>query len=144
LVRVGFMISVAIGSLMRYYNVFPSTELKDMILRQVDDLIENCYVKEWGIFYYKELPSLNRLGNNTLLLEALTAAYDLSGDASYLTYGIETFRNAIRETPSYTSVKRIEEDAVLVGNISSKNFAQSMIPLAGYYRALAESGIDFR
>lgn len=144
LVRVGFMISVAIGSLMRYYNVFPSIELKDMILRQVDDLIENCYVKEWGIFYYKELPSLNRLGNNTLLLEALTAAYDLSGDASYLTYGIETFRNAIRETPGYTSVKRIEEDAVLVGNISSKNFAQSMIPLAGYYRALAESGIDFR
>ena len=142
-VRIGFMIAVAVGSLMRYYRLFPGEELKNMILRQVDDLIENCYVKEWGIFYYKELPSLNRLGNNTLLLEALTAAYDLSGDKTYLTYGIETFKNALAEKPGYTSVKRPVEDAVLVGNMSSKNFAQSMIPLAGFYRALEESGVQF-
>ncbi|MBR4455384.1 MAG: hypothetical protein IKS32_04065 [Solobacterium sp.] len=144
LVRVGFMISVAIGSLMRYYRVFPSEELKNMILRQVDDLIEHCYVKGWGIFYYKELPSLNRLGNNTLLLESLTAAYDLTGDRTYLEYGIETFKNAMEDAPGYHGVKRKEEDAVLVGNMSSKQFAQSMIPLAGYYRALAESGMDYR
>ncbi len=139
IIRVGFMISVAIGSLMRYYRVFPDEELKNLILRAVDDLIENCYVEEWGIFYYKELPSLNRLGNNTLLLEALTIAYDLTGDSGYLAYGKETFRKAIEDMPSYSSSKRKEENAVLVGNASSKTFAQSMIPIAGYYRALAAS-----
>ena len=105
-------------------------------------MIENCYVEEWGIFYYKELPSLNRLGNNTLLLEAMTIAYDLSGDPKYLRYGLETFRKAVADTPSYSGVKRVEEDAVLVGNASSKNFAQSMIPVAGFYRAMCEAGMD--
>jgi hypothetical protein len=119
-------------------------ELKEMILRQVDDLIENCYVKEWGLFYYKELPTLKRLGNNTLLLEALTYAYDLSGDAKYLTYGIETFKNALEDRQGYSSTKRKIEDTVLVGNASAKIFAQSMIPLSIYYRALAESDTDYR
>ncbi len=141
IIRVGFMISVAIGSLMRYYRQFPDDELKGLILRAVDDMIENCYVEKWGIFYYKELPSLNRLGNNTLLLEALTIAYDLSNDPSYLKYGIETFRKAVSDTPSYSSSKKKEEDAVLVGNVSSKNFAQSMIPVAGFYRAMSEAGL---
>ncbi len=140
IIRVGFMISVAIGSLARYYRQFPDDELKGLILRAVDDMIENCYEESWGIFYYKELPSLNRLGNNTLLLEALTIAYDLSGDPKYLDYGIETFNNATSDTPSYTSAKRKTEDAVIVGNASSKNFAQSMIPISGFYRALAETG----
>ncbi len=139
LVRVGFMISIAVGSLMRYYRVFPDQELKEMILRAVDDLVENCYVEEWGVFYYKELPSLNRVGNNTLLLEALTAAYDLSGDRKYLDYGIETFNNAISDKqPLAGGAKRKEESAVLVGSTSSKGFAQSMIPLSTYYRAVSE------
>lgn len=50
-IRVGFMISVAIGSIMRYYREFPDPELKEMMLRAVDDLIENCYVEKWGVFY---------------------------------------------------------------------------------------------
>ncbi len=142
LIRVGFMISVAIGSLMRYYRHFPDKELKSMMLRAVDDMIENCYVKEWGLFYYKELPSLNRLGNNTLLLEALAIAYDLSGDKRYLEYGIGTFKKAISDSPGYTSLKKKAEDAVLVGNQSSKNFAQSMIPIASFYRALIKAGYE--
>lgn len=142
LVRVGFMISVAIGSLMRYYRHFPDNELKSMMLRAVDDMIENCYVKEWGLFYYKELPSLNRLGNNTLLLEALAIAHDLSGDKRYLEYGIGTFKKAINDSPGYTSLKKKAEDAVLVGNQSSKNFAQSMIPIASFYRALIKAGYE--
>ncbi len=142
IIRVGFMISVAIGSLMRYYRQFPDEELKGLILRAVDDMIENCYEEEWGLFYYKELPSLNRLGNNTLLLEAMTIAYDLSGDSKYLEYGMETFRKAVSDAPSYSGVKRAEEDAVLVGNVSSKNFAQSMIPIAGFYRAISEAGME--
>ncbi|MCR4897427.1 MAG: glycoside hydrolase family 127 protein [Lachnospiraceae bacterium] len=143
IIRVGFMISVAIGSLMRYYREFPEEGIKGLILRAVDDMIENCYVESWGVFYYKELPSLNRLGNNTLLLEALTIAHDLSGEKKYLEYGLETFRKAIADTPAYSGTKRKEEDAVLVGNASSKNFAQSMIPIAGFYRALSESGMKY-
>ncbi|MDE7044478.1 MAG: glycoside hydrolase family 127 protein, partial [Acetatifactor sp.] len=141
-IRVGFMISVAIGSIMRYYREFPDPELKEMMLRAVDDLIENCYVEKWGVFYYKELPSLNRPGYNTLLLEALAIAYELSGNADYLKYGITTFRKAVADPVSGAGgSKRNVQDAVIVGNASSKSFAQSMIPLAVYYRAASECGI---
>ena len=142
LIRVGFMISVAIGSVMRYYREFPRPELKAMMLRAVDDLIENCYMEKLGCFYYKELPSLNRLGQNTLLLEALAIAYELSGDVEYLKPGIETFKRSIMQlVPGSVGSKSVVQDAVVVGNASSKNFAQSMIPLATYYRAASECGL---
>ncbi|MDE5932315.1 MAG: hypothetical protein K2H40_07525, partial [Lachnospiraceae bacterium] len=142
LIRVGFMISVAVGSVMRYYREFPDPALKEMMLRAVDDLIENCYVEKWGVFYYKELPSLNRPGYNTLLLEALAIAYELSGDAEYLRTGIITFKKTIADpVPGSVGVKKNVQDAVIVGSASSKNFAQSMIPLAVYYRAASECGI---
>ena len=32
-------------------------------------------------------------------------------------------------------------DAVIVGNASSKQFAQSMIPMATFYRAVSECGL---
>ena len=141
-IRVGFMISVAIGSVMRYYREFPDPELKTMMLHAVDDLIENSYMEELGCFYYKELPSLNRIGNNTLLLEALAIAYELSGDEKYLRPGIRTFKKAISAgVPGAVGGKKVVEDAVIVGNASSKDFAQSMIPLATYYRAASECGL---
>lgn len=141
-IRVGFMISVAIGSVMRYYREFPDPELKDMMLRAVDDLIENSYMEKLGCFYYKELPSLNRIGQNTLLLEALAIAYELSGDAKYLEPGIETFRRAVAASvPGNVGGKKVVQDAVIVGTASSKNFAQSMIPMATYYRAASECGL---
>ncbi|MCH5248733.1 MAG: hypothetical protein J1E98_02310 [Lachnospiraceae bacterium] len=142
IIRVGFMISVAIGSVMRYYREFPDPELKAMMLRAVDDLIENCYMEKLGCFYYKELPSLNRIGKNTLLLEALAIAYELSGDENYLRPGILTFRKAVSAgVPGAVGNKKVVGDAVIVGNASSKDFAQSMIPLATYYRAAAECGL---
>ncbi len=143
LIRVPFMISVAIGSLMRYYRIFPREDIRDMILRQVDDLVENCYVKEWRLFYYKDLPGLTRPGNNTMVLEALSIAYELTKDRTYLEYGLGTFRNAMNDKPGYSSRKRTVEDAVLVGTMSSKNFAQSMIPLAFFWHELDESGMSF-
>lgn len=113
-----------------------------MMLRAVDDLIENCYVEKWGVFYYKELPSLNRPGNNTLLLEALAIAYELSGDVEYLKPGIATFKKAVSDpVPGSVGAKKNVQDAVVAGSASSKNFAQSMIPLAAYYRAASECGI---
>ncbi len=140
-VRVGFMISVAVGSIMRYYRVFPSEEVKQMLLSAVDDVVENCLLDN-GLFYYKELPSLNRLGNNTLLLEALTIAYELTGDTRYLTYGERTFWANIRmPAPSVTGVKSIVEDAVIHKTNGTKNFAQCFIPLSVYYKAMTDNNM---
>ncbi len=141
-IRVGFMISVAVGSLMRYYRVFPSMELKEMMVNAVDDLIENFYMERTGLFYYKELPSLNRLGTNTLLLESLVIAYELTGDAEYLKYGEQTFKKALYASGgSSLGKKMIYGDAVVAGNGSTKSFGQCFIPLATYYKAIMESGL---
>ncbi|MCM1186524.1 MAG: glycoside hydrolase family 127 protein [Lachnoclostridium sp.] len=140
-IRVGFMISVAVGSMMRYYRVFPDEEIKKLMLSAVDDLVDNCLMDN-GLFYYKELPSLNRLGQNTLLLEALTIGYELTGDAKYLTYGKRTFwKNINAPAPSVAGVKSIVEDAVVAKTTGMKNFAQCFIPLSVYYKALTDNGM---
>lgn len=134
-IRVVFMISIAVGSLMRYYRIRPQERIKDMILRAVDDVIEHCYM-EYGIFYYKELPSLKRLGNNTIILEALTIAYELTKDPSYLSYGKITFEIAVKNTDSVLGGgKKIIGDSVIGPGPGTKNFAQSFLPLTTYYRA---------
>lgn len=142
-IRVGFMISVAVGSVMRYYRVFPREDVKQMLIHAVDDLVENCYMDN-GLFYYKELPSLARNGNNTLLLESLAIAYELTGDASYLKYGLKTFRKAINEASGgAVGVKTITDDAVICKGDSGKSFAQSFIPLTTYYNAISKNDMSF-
>ena len=42
-------------------------DIKQMLIRAIDDIVENCTLDN-GLFYYKELPSLSRNGNNTCLL----------------------------------------------------------------------------
>ena len=128
---------------MRYYRVFPREDIKEMILREVDDLIENCMLDN-GLFYYKELPSLTRNGNNTLLLESLTIAYELTGDVKYLLPGLKTFTRAIAEKPGNINGKKvIIDDAVICTGASTKGFAQGFIPLITYYNALQENNIKF-
>lgn len=140
-IRVVFMISIAVGSLMRYHRIRPSENIKNMILRAVDDLIENCYMDN-GLFYYKELPSLKRLGNNTIILEALTICYELTGDEKYLTYGLMTFELATRDqNASMGGSKKIIEDSVIGPGPGTKNFAQSFLPLVTYYKAATDTGI---
>lgn len=140
-IRVVFMISIAVGSLMRYHRIRPSDQIKGMILRAVDDLIENCYMEN-GLFYYKELPSLKRLGNNTIILEALTICYELTGEEKYLTYGCKTFEMATAN-PNATlgGNKKIVEDSVVSVAPGTKNFAQSFLPLVTYYKAATETGL---
>lgn len=139
IIRAGFMIAVAVGSIMRYYRIFPREDLKEMMLTAVDDMIENCFLGN-GLFYYKELPSLNRPGGNTLLLEALTIAYELTGDAKYLQYGIRTFKQSIASSvPAANGTKQVVGDAVIQKTSGTKNFAQSFIPLSVYYKALTEN-----
>ena len=136
-IRVVFMIAIAVASLMRYHRVRPQEKIRGMILRAVDDLLENARLDN-GLFYYKELPSLRRFGNNTIVLEALTIAYELTGDASYLRAGVPTFRFAYgRQTGMGFGggQKRVVGDAVLTGGQGPKGFAQLMIPVATYYAA---------
>lgn len=137
-IRVPFMIAVAVGSLMRHYREFPNDEVKDMIISAVDDMVENCLMDN-GFFFYKELPSLGRVGNNPLVLEALAIAYELTGEEKYLRYGKNSFRANIANTGGAVgSGKRIVEDAVIVGSSSTKRFAQMFIPIVTYYKALTE------
>lgn len=137
-IRVGFMISVAVGSIMRYYRVFPREDIKELLLSAIDDLVENCLMAN-GMFYYKELPSLNRIGNNTLLLEALTIGYELTGDTKYLACGKGTFWQNIHAPASGAGGgKTIVEDAVITKGAGTKNFAQCFIPLSVYYKALSD------
>lgn len=135
-IRVPFMISVAVGSLMRYYRAIPREDIRTMILSAVDDMMENC-ILENGLFLYKELPSLARNGNNPLVLEALAIAYELSGDRKYLEAGLPTYQRVINNMMnSGGGTKRAVEDTVLTGTTGTKQFAQSFIPVATYYKAL--------
>ena len=134
-----FMIAVAMGSLYRYYEVFPSESLKRLLLDAAEDLLDSC-MTPIGLFYYKELPSLNRLGNNTLLLEAMTIAWKLSGDRKYLESGLLSFRRDIAGGSRPIGKKTVMEGTVILDNEPPKSFAQSFIPLAVYYRAAAEAG----
>lgn len=140
-IRVGFMISVAIGSIMRYHRVFPSQRTHDMMVAAVEDLLENGMLPN-GTFYYKELPSLKRVGNNTLLLEAMVIGFELTGDKKFLQAGKRTFDRQIRSNGSNAvNAKRVVEDAVIFEGNGTKNFAQSFIPLCTYYKTAREQGI---
>ena len=127
------------GSLMRYYREFPRDDVKEMLVQAVEDMTENC-MTEWGYFYYKELPSLGRIGNNTLILEALAIAYELTGDKKFLECGKRTFDTVVQNSLSMGlgSGKRIVETAVLSGTTGTKRFAQMLMPMLTYYKAVAE------
>jgi hypothetical protein len=141
-IRVVFMISIAVCSLMRYYRVRPTENLKKMMLDAVDDLVANARLEN-GLFYYKELPSLKRNGNNTIILEALSYAYELTGDVSYLKAGQKTFEVSMTTSQlgGMVAEKKIVGDAVIVSGPGPKNFAQSFLPLVTYYRCAAETGL---
>jgi len=140
-IRVPFMISIAIVSLMRYYRVDPQERIKGMILRAVDDLLENC-ITETGLFYYKELPSLTRQGSNPIILEALSIAYELSGDIRYLEAGLPTWQLTIQSKDTGSGGgKTAVGDAVLMGGPGPKGFAQSFPPVMAYYKTASEAGL---
>lgn len=141
-IRVVFMISVAVCSLMRYYRVNKDTAIKDMILTAVDDLMENARLDN-GLFYYKELPSLKRLGNNPIILEALAIAFELTGDRKYLEAGIPTFKYVMtfKGSSSAVSEKIVANDAVLNGTTGTKSFAQMFVPFTTFYSACVREGL---
>ena len=141
-IRIPFMIAIAVNSLIRYYWVKPQPRIKNMIVAAVEDLVANCLLEN-GLFYYKELPSLRRNGGNPLLLEALAHAYELTGELSFLKAGLPTFKLCAAVSRSFPSSKQRKEDAVIQwGGAGPKMFAQAFPAIAYYYRVAIEAGID--
>jgi hypothetical protein len=137
-IRVVFMIAVAINSLMRYYHVRPDEKIKGMIIRATDDLMENCRLDS-GLFYYKELPSLQKPSNPNIL-ESLTIAYGLTGDIKYLQAGIPTFKLFLESVAPLPLIsKRIENDALIHEGEGTKKFAQSFRPVVTFYNAASKN-----
>lgn len=139
-IRVPFMIAIAVGSLMRYYEVRPQEKIKTMVLDAVNDMVENSILED-GLFYYKELPSLRRLGNNTLVLEALVYAYELTGDKKYLQAGLPTFESYFDRIPKMAQNKKQVGDAIWIMGQGPKGFAQSFYPIVSFYVTAVEAEI---
>jgi len=140
-IRVVFMTAIAIGSLMRYNRIKPQQKIKDMILREIDDLIENALMDN-GLFYYKELPSLKRLGNNPIILEALSIAYEITNDVKYLEAGVGTFKYIVAKKNNSLNQKKVTvDDSVIKMGSGTKEFAQLMIPVTTYYKFASENNI---
>ena len=127
---------------MRYYRINPREDVKDMIMRAVDDLMDNARLEN-GLFYYKELPSLKRLGNNPIILEALTIAYELTGDKKYLKAGLPTLEYLQKLNMMQVSTRGKEEieDTVMTRASGTKSFAQMMLPVTVFYRACREESL---
>lgn len=134
--RAVFMIAIAVNSLMRYYRIRPQERIKQMIVDAMEDLLEHCYVEDTGMFYYKEAPSTQRLHSNPIVLEALSYAYEFTGDVKYLEAGEATFQEALKQIAgsSVSAEREISGDAVIFWGTSPKQFAQYYYPLFYYYR----------
>jgi hypothetical protein len=88
--RVVFMIALTVNSLARYLLIDDDVRVKGLIVRTMDDLLENCMGPD-GIFYYKELPSLRIFAPTAHAIEALTHAYRCTGEARYLKIAARQF-----------------------------------------------------
>lgn len=141
--RSGFMICIAVNSLMRYYRISPEERIKQMIVDAVADYVEHCYVKEAGMFYYKELPSTQHLHSNPICLESLSYAYEFTGDPNYLEVGRVTFEEAIRVAPAREKKRERSGDALIFWGDSPKKFAQYYYPIFYYYHTILKAGIKF-
>jgi len=115
--------------------------VKALIVATVDDLLAHCIGPD-GVAYYKELPSLRRTAPTYHLLEALTHAYRITGDAKYLKIatrqfaaaGVETFS---RERPKYAD----DSGAVIDGEGGGRPFADKYTSLLLYAGAATPLGL---
>ena len=132
-IRVPFMIAVAVGSLMRYYRIFPEDKVKALILDAVNDLYDNCRLPN-GTFYYKELPSLQRPSYNCLVVEALAYAYELTGDDKFIEAGLKTYDVGGQKGSASFGKHLYDPYTLVTGGQGPKNFAQSFHALAVFHK----------
>ena len=122
--RVPFMISLTVSSLGRYLLIEDEARIETLIVEVMDDLIERCLGPD-GIFYYKELPSLQRTAPTPHALEALTYAFRISGDQRYLEIAARQFAALVaRGEGGRGGGKRIDRSgAVVQGTGGGRIFA---------------------
>ena len=142
LVRVPFMITVAVNGLMCYHRVRPEERIERMVAQAMDDLIEHCLMPD-GRFYYKELPSLQRRGAGTQVLQGLAHAWESTGDAKYLRAGMTSFELSLEEeVAGWSGAKYVDGDAVIdPRGPGPKAFAAYLLPIARFYRAAVLAGL---
>jgi len=143
MVRIPFMMSVAINAMKCFYDVRPSEELKGLILRTAEDMAENCISEYTQMFFYKELPSLNQSDTNPLILAALTNAYILSKDVKFLKYGIPTLQSILRNIPIRKGGSSVSHHCMITmaGSSSNKPFAATAPYIFLYYKALMDNDL---
>lgn len=142
LVRVPFMITVAVNGLMCYYRARPEERIERMVVHAMDDLIDHCLTPD-GRFYYKELPSLQRRGAGTQVLQGLAHAYTLTGDQRYLRAGLISFELSLgMKARGWSGGKYADEDAVInPRGPGPKPFGAYILPIGRFYRCAVEAGL---
>ncbi len=140
--RVPFMVSLTVNSLARYLLIERDERIEQLIVAVMDDLIEHCIGPD-GLFFYKELPSLQRSAPTPHALEALTHAYRVTGNDEYMRIAVRHFA-ALAATPvdGAGGVKRIDPSgAVVTGNGGARIFADKYTSLLIFASTAAPLGL---
>ena len=140
--RVPFMISLTVASLGRYLLVADEARVKNLIVEVMDDLIAHCLGPD-GIFYYKELPSLQRTAPTPHALEALTYAFRISGDRRYLEIAARQFAALLDRSEGLRGGgKRIDASgAVVQGMGGGRIFADKYTSILVFASEAAPRGL---
>ena len=140
--RVPFMISLTVCSFARYLLIEDDERVKQLIVAVMDDLIEHCLGPD-GVFYYKELPSLQTTAPTPHALEALTYAWRISGDERYLRVATNTFAALMANLEGKEGGPKFADPsgAVIDGVGGGRIFADKYTSLILYAGAAAPLGL---
>ncbi len=140
--RVPFMISLTVNSFARYLLIEDDERVKRLIVAVMDDLIEHCLGPD-GVFYYKELPSLQTTAPTPHVLEALTYAWRITGDERYLRVAANTFAALTANLEGRQGGPKFADPsgAVIAGVGGGRIFADKYTSLILYAAAAAPLGL---
>ena len=139
LVRVPFMISIAINALHRYYTATGDDRIPPLIVEEMRDLLDHCVMPD-GRFFYKELPSLQRRAGGPREMEAVCHAFEHSGDKRFLEHAAHMMKST-RPGGSRSGkriVKDLVGDTVLFDGSGPKSFASFYVPFMSSYKILSD------
>jgi hypothetical protein len=139
LVRVPFMISIAINALHRYYTATGDDRIPILIVEEMRDLLDHCVMPD-GRFFYKELPSLQRRAGGPREMEAVCHAFEHSGDKRFLEHAAHMMKST-RPSGSRSGkriVKDLVGDTVLFDGSGPKSFASFYVPFMSAYKILSD------
>ena len=116
--------------------------IKKLIVEVMDDLIEHCLGPD-GIFYYKELPSLQRTAPTPHALEAVTYAFRVTDDQRYLEIAARQFAAMVASPAGKGGgPKRIDKSgAVVRGSGGGRDFADRYLSILVFASEAAPRGL---